>query len=80
MQVDVEAWLADEVSTTFAEREGAAFISGDGIKKPRGFLDYTTVVNASYAWGSIGFVVTGNASAFIAASSAAPIVWWVAGE
>jgi HK97 family phage major capsid protein len=71
MQVDVEAWLADEVSTTFAEREGAAFISGDGIKKPRGFLDYPNVANTSYAWGSLGFVVTGNASGFIAASSSA---------
>ncbi len=71
MAVDVEAWLAGEVSTTFAEREGLAFISGDGIKKPRGFLDYPTVANASYAWGNIGFVVTGNASAFIAASATA---------
>lgn len=71
MEVDVEAWLGEEVATEFAEREGTAFISGDGIKKPRGFLDYPTVANGSYAWGNIGFVVTGNASAFIAASSSA---------
>jgi len=62
--VDLAAWLADEVSITFAEQEGAAFISGNGIKKPRGILSYTTVANASYAWGKIGFLVTGAAADF----------------
>lgn len=71
LEVDVESWLAGEVATTFSEREGAAFISGDGIKKPRGFLDYPLVVNTSYAWGSIGFVATGSTSGFIAASPTA---------
>jgi HK97 family phage major capsid protein len=70
MVVDVEAWLAGEVAITFGEREGAAFVSGDGIKKPRGFLSYTTVANASYAWGSIGFLVTGAAAAFASSNPA----------
>lgn len=62
--IDLEAWLADEVAITFAEQEGAAFISGNGVKRPRGLLTYSTVANASYAWGSLGFVVTGGASGF----------------
>lgn len=62
--VDIEAWLADEVQTEFAEEEGAAHISGSGVKRPRGILSYTNVANASYAWGSVGFVVTGAAAAF----------------
>jgi HK97 family phage major capsid protein len=62
--VDIAQWLADEVATTFAEQEGAAFINGDGVKKPRGILQYDTVANGSYAWGSLGFVVTGAAAAF----------------
>lgn len=66
--IDVGAWLADEVQTTFAEMEGAAFIAGSGVKRPRGLLTYPTVANASYAWGSLGFVVSGAAAAF--ASSA----------
>ncbi len=35
---DVDAWLAEEVRDVFAAQETAAFINGDGINKPRGFL------------------------------------------
>lgn len=63
-RVDLGAWLADEVSITFAEQEGQAFVSGNGIKKPRGILDYNKVANASYTWGSLGFIVSGGASSF----------------
>lgn len=61
--IDIEQWLADEVSITFGEQEGGAFISGDGVQKPRGLLSYTAVANASYAWGSLGYVPTGVAAA-----------------
>jgi HK97 family phage major capsid protein len=66
---DVESWLAEEVSITFAEQEGAAFVSGDGVKKPRGFLTETPVANGSYAWGKIGFVATGSSGAFATAGA-----------
>ena len=36
--VDIEAWIAGEVDIVFAEQEGDAFIRGDGVNKPRGFL------------------------------------------
>jgi HK97 family phage major capsid protein len=62
--VDIAAWLADEVSIEFAAKEGAAFISGDGAAKPRGLLAYTNVLDASYAWGKIGYVKTGAAATF----------------
>jgi len=65
---DVAAWLADEISIVFGEAEGAAFISGNGVRRPRGILSYDTVANASYAWGSLGFVVTGAAAAFAASN------------
>lgn len=68
--IDVAAWLADEVSIEFAEQEGAAFVSGNGINKPKGILAYDTVANASYAWGSLGFVVTGGAAAFASSNPA----------
>jgi HK97 family phage major capsid protein len=64
---NVEQWLAEEVSIEFAEEEGAAFVSGDGVSKPRGILGYDTVANADYAWGSVGFVTTGHATSFAAA-------------
>lgn len=66
---DVESWYAEEVGIEFAEKEGAAFVSGDGTKKPRGFLSYTPVANASYAWGKVGYVKTGGATGFQVASS-----------
>lgn len=62
-RVDIAAWLAEEVSTAFAEAEAAAFITGDGVNRPRGILAYDTVANASYAWGKIGHTVSGVAAA-----------------
>ncbi len=62
-RMSIEQWLADEVSITFAEMEGVAFISGDGMNKPRGLLSYDTVADSSYAWGKIGYVVSGVAAA-----------------
>lgn len=72
--IDIAAWLADEVSTTFAEMEGAAFISGNGINKPKGFLAYPTVANGSFAWGKLGFIVTGAAAAFASSNPADAII------
>lgn len=57
--VDIDAWIAEEVEQAFAEQEGTAFVAGDGDKKPRGFLDYTTVAEASWEWAKIGYVATG---------------------
>jgi HK97 family phage major capsid protein len=64
-QVDIEQWLADEVQIVFAEQEGAAFVNGDGSNKPKGFLDYTNVADASWSWGNIGTVVSGADGAFV---------------
>jgi HK97 family phage major capsid protein len=62
-RVDIAAWLADEVSLSFAEKEGAAFVAGDGVAKPRGIASYDMVADAQYAWGKIGFVKSGVAAA-----------------
>jgi HK97 family phage major capsid protein len=62
-RVSIEQWLADEVSITFAEMEAAAFISGDGVNKPRGVLSYDTVADANYVWGKLGYVASGVAAA-----------------
>ena len=62
-RIDVASWLGDEVSIVFAEKEGLAFYSGDGVNKPRGLASYTMIANASYAWGKVGFVTSGVAAA-----------------
>jgi HK97 family phage major capsid protein len=56
---DVEGWLADRVADKFSRAEGAAFISGDGVDKPKGFLNYANVSNDAWAWGDLGYVPTG---------------------
>lgn len=62
--VNIEEWLAGEVDQVFAAQEGAAFVSGDGNNKPKGFLSYTTVANGSWTWGNIGYIASGAAGAF----------------
>jgi HK97 family phage major capsid protein len=63
-QVDMEAWLANEVQIVFAEQEGAAFVNGTGSNQPTGFLSYTNAADASYAWGGLGYIASGAAGAF----------------
>jgi HK97 family phage major capsid protein len=62
--IDIEQWIADEVETVFAEKEGQAFIAGDGVDKPKGILAYTNVPNASWTWNNVGYLATGVAGAF----------------
>lgn len=64
--VDTEAWLAEEVQIAFAEQESTAFVSGDGVNKPRGFLTYTTVADSAWSWGNVGYIASGAAGAFAA--------------
>jgi HK97 family phage major capsid protein len=68
--IDIAGWLADEVAIVFSEKEGEAFISGNGVNQPRGLNDYAKVANGSYAWGSFGFTVSGKADGFLAATTA----------
>lgn len=56
---DVDQWLADEVRDVFSAQETSAFITGDGVNKPRGLLSYTQVADSAHTWGSIGTVATG---------------------
>lgn len=62
--LDIEAWIAAEVEAAFAEQEGAAFVGGDGVNKPRGFIDYPSVDDAAWSWGNLGHIATGSAGAF----------------
>lgn len=73
-RLDVAQWLGEEVSIEFAEQEGAAFVNGDGNLKPRGILQYPTIVNSSYAWGKIGFTKTGAAANFASSDPADALV------
>jgi HK97 family phage major capsid protein len=72
--VDIEQWLADEVQGEFAAQETDAFVNGDGVNKPRGFLSYTKTPEATRDAGEIGYIATGAAGAFAAANPADTIL------
>lgn len=63
---DVESWLASEIAMEFAKAEGAAFISGNGVDKPRGFLAQPTAAtgDAARAFGTLQHIATGTAGDF----------------
>lgn len=65
---DVEAWLAGEIATEFAKAEGAAFVSGNGTNRPRGFLASPTAAtgDATRAFGTLQYLASGAAGDFAA--------------
>ena len=67
---DVEGWLADEIATEFARAEGAAFVSGSGINRPKGFLQapVSAAADTVRPFGTLQFVTSGAAGAFAASS------------
>jgi len=74
--VDAEGWLEAKLAERFARLEAAAFVTGDGAGKPRGFLSYATAAQAdgARAWGVIEHVGTGASGAFAASDPADVLV------
>ncbi len=67
---DVEAWLASEISAEFARAEGAAFVNGSGIGRPKGFATFPTssALDTVRPFGTIQYLATGVDAAFPAAN------------
>jgi HK97 family phage major capsid protein len=61
--INMESWLASKVAEKFARDESAAFVSGNGINKPRGFLTYAAGTTVP---GTIERIKTAASSAFAA--------------
>lgn len=57
---DIESWLAGRIAEKFARAEAAAFVVGDGVDKPTGFLTHPVIDNDIWSWGNIGYVPTGS--------------------
>lgn len=72
--VDIEQWLADEIQAEFAAQESAAFVNGDGVNQPRGFLNYSIVDEATRQHGEIGSISTGVDGDFAAADPADALI------
>lgn len=64
--IDVGEWVARKIGQRFARLESSAFISGDGIGKPRGLLTYpiSTADDDVRAFGTVEYVPSGAAGAF----------------
>lgn len=71
---DIEGWLAARISDKFTRAEGAAFVSGNGADKPKGFLTYETVSAGSEVWGKLGHVASGASGDFAAENPADALV------
>jgi len=75
---NVQDWLVRRSVNSFAKGEGIAFISGNGTKKPTGFLNGTPVAIAddgaspARAFGTLQYHATGNASGFGSFSNTSP--------
>jgi HK97 family phage major capsid protein len=76
LMFNVEAWVAASIADEFAFREGAAFVSGDGTNKPKGFLNYATAATAdsSRLWGTLEHVATGVSADFAASNKGDKLV------
>lgn len=61
---DIEAWLAEEIASEFARAEGAAFVSGSGVNRPKGFLTQPTSAlgDTTRAFGTLQYVGSGAAA------------------
>jgi HK97 family phage major capsid protein len=60
--INIEQWLANKVADRFARAEAAAFVTGDGIGKPRGFLTH----DSGTSYGQVEQVNMGAAAAITA--------------
>ncbi len=71
---DVEGWLAQRIADKFSRAEASAFVGGDGVDKPTGFLSYPKEDNEIWTWGRLGYVPTGANGDFSSSDPADAIV------
>ena len=69
--INMEAWLASKVSEKFARDEANAFVVGNGVGKPRGFLTFSAGTTLP---GTIEQFPTGSSGAFAAAPNGGDVL------
>ncbi|MCX7371242.1 MAG: phage major capsid protein [Alphaproteobacteria bacterium] len=69
---DVAAWLTERLADRFARAEGTAFVTGNGVGRPRGIVTYATAAtgDAARPWGTLEHFNTGAAGAFASSNPA----------
>ncbi|HBM0960300.1 TPA: phage major capsid protein [Enterobacter roggenkampii] len=73
---NVEAWINSELAMEFAEQEEIAFTSGNGTKKPKGFLAYASSLDddKTRAFGTLQHILSG-ATAGVTADAIIKLVY-----
>jgi len=71
-QIDLATWLVGKVGDKFSRTENAAFVTGNGVSKPRGFATYDTAAtdDDTRAWGVVQHVVSGANGGFASSNPA----------
>lgn len=75
---DLGGWVENKVTDKFGRTEGSAFVVGNGIKKPLGFLSHTIVStsDATRKWGQLQYIASGDDQA-ISADALKSLTWGV---
>nr|WP_297388245.1 phage major capsid protein [uncultured Roseateles sp.] len=68
--VNIEQWLAGKVASKFSRQENTAFVTGNGVGKPRGFLTYPAGTPTADAIRVIQQINTGASGTFAASNPA----------
>jgi HK97 family phage major capsid protein len=67
---NIEAWLAEKVAIGFRLKEADAFVNGNGVGKPKGFMTYDQVEydkakdKTDADWRKLRFINSGSATGF----------------
>ncbi len=70
-KIDIEAWISDKSVMKFGRKENTAFVNGDGNKKPKGFLAYSSTLDddAARKWGVLQYILSGKADGLATADA-----------
>ncbi|KGJ04812.1 phage major capsid protein, HK97 family [Paracoccus halophilus] len=71
---DVETWLAGRIAEKFARAEATAFVSGDGVNKPKGFLTHHMAPDATATHAQIGTIASGGNGDFATTNPADALI------
>ncbi len=61
---NVEEWLSGKIADRLARMENDAFVNGNGVKKPRGFLTYSAGTPSASTFNVIEQIPSGASGAF----------------
>ncbi|MDR1361869.1 MAG: phage major capsid protein [Holosporaceae bacterium] len=73
-ELDVEEWLINRIAEKIAALENAAFVTGDGVDKPKGFLNYESEESPVRDFGKLRHFLTGSNGNFSDGSGAMDVL------